>query len=323
MSRFLLLFFLFLATQSKAQLSLPDFQVTELTESKVRIYWKNSFANCTQITIQKSYDSLKHFRTIFSSLSPELPENAYVDNDYLAKLKIYYRILYVIDNANYFFTISKIPAKIDNSRKQMIITKSFDPKKFNRLIKINKSLILQNDSNNITITEIPFKEFETKKNETPKIHLFDSVKVSPLPIKKLFLIYYREADSLYKILDEQNFSKFRDSIIAKTKDTLFAYENDIIVWKRFIPDPVWQASEFVYTATQGYVVIQTPLYKKYKYKLIIYDDDNKEAVRIKHIKSDFLMLEKSNFIKAGWYSFELFEDDKLKEKNKFQLIAEF
>ena len=309
--------------QIKAQLALPDFQVNELTESKVRIYWKNSFTNCTQITVQKSYDSLKHFKTIFSSLSPELPENAYVDNDYLAQLKNYYRILYVIDDGNYAFTISKTPSKVGSSRNQVITTKFADPIRLNRLITINKPLFPNKDSNTNMINDSSYKEFEINKNEKPKIRLLDPIIIAPLPTKKMYVIYYRQADSLYKILDEFFFSKFKDSIIAKTKDTLYAYENDIIVWKQFIPDPVWQPSEFVYTATKGYVVIQIPLYKKHKYKLICYDDNNAEVLKIKHIKSDFLMLEKSNFIKAGWYSFELFEDDKLKEKNKFQLTVDF
>ncbi len=323
MRSIVVLIFFTIALKSNAQLALPDFQVAELTESKVRVYWKNSFANCTQITIQKSYDSLKYFKTIFSSLSPELPENAYVDDDYLPQLKNYYRILFVIDDGNYAFTISKTPTKGSISRKPLINSKVADPLRLNRLITINEPFISTTDSNKIVTNNFMFKDAVTKKNDKPKIHLLDSIFIAPLPTKKMYLVYYRQADSLYKILDEKSFSKFKDSIIAKTKDTIYAYENDIIVWKKFIPDLIWQPSEYVYTATKGYVAIQIPLYKKHKYKLICYDDKNEEVLKIKHIKSDFLMLEKSNFIKAGWYSFELFEDDKLKEKNKFQLTADF
>jgi hypothetical protein len=306
-----------------AQLALPDFQVTELTESKVRVYWKNSFSNCTQITIQKSYDSLKYFRTIFSSLSPELPENAFVDNDYLPELKNYYRILYVTDDGNYAFTVSKRPVMPKNAVSHNILIQTKDPIKLNRLITINEPYVSKKDSSNIKRSDVDSVSIEPNYDIKPKIHLLDSIKVSALPQKKIYLIYYRQVDSLYKILDEPSLNKFKDSIINKTKDTLYAYENDIFVWKKFIPDPIWQPSEYIYTATKGYVVIQTPLYKKHKYKLIIYDDENKEVLRIKHVKSDYLMLEKSNFIKAGWYYFELFEDEKLKEKNKFQLVADF
>jgi hypothetical protein len=36
-----------------------------------------------------------------------------------------------------------------------------------------------------------------------------------------------------------------------------------------------------------------------------------------------VILEKSNFPKVGWYNFELFEDDKLKEKNKFLVDKDY
>ena len=115
MNRLKFLFLLFISIKLNAQESLPIFSVSQLTETKARIYWKNNFSNCSQITIQKSYDSLKYFKTIFSSLSPELPENAFVDNDYLQELRVYYRILFVIDDANYAFTKSKTPTKINAS----------------------------------------------------------------------------------------------------------------------------------------------------------------------------------------------------------------
>ena len=31
------------------------------------------------------------------------------------------------------------------------------------------------------------------------------------------------------------------------------------------------------------------------------------------------VLDKTNFVHAGWFTYELYEDEKLKEKNKFQL----
>ena len=323
MNRLKFLFLLFISIKLNAQESLPIFSVSQLTETKARIYWKNNFSNCSQITIQKSYDSLKYFKTIFSSLSPELPENAFVDNDYLQELRVYYRILFVIDDANYAFTKSKTPTKINASSNLYELFETDKPFNLNRLIKINKPLFPTLDNNKIANNEKQKKDFVTTKVEPNKIQLLDSIFTSPVPIKKMFVIYKRQVDSLYKVLDELFFLKFKDSIIAKTKDTLYAYENDIIVWKQFIPEPSWQFSEYVFTAPKGHLVIQVPLYKKHKYKIIFYDDTNEEALRINHIKADYIILEKSNFIKAGWYSFELYEDDKLKEKNKFLLVADF
>ncbi len=323
MNRLMLFFFLLISLKINAQETLPNFRVTQLSENKVRVYWKNSFANCTQITIQKSYDSLKYFKTIFSSLSPELPENAYVDNDYLPELKIYYRILYVIDDGIFAFTLSKTPSKSVNIQNEILKPKIEESIKLFRLITINKPLISKKDSSLIVEKNNSNKEKETTKIELKKIHILDSIVATPLPTKRMFVIYKGVIDSLFTIIDEYAFSKFKDSIISKTKDTLYAYENDIIVWKKFIPDPIWQASEFVYTAPKGFVIIQLPLYKKHKYKLICFNENKEELFRIKQIKTDYLMLEKSNFNKAGWFSFELYEDDKLKEKNKFFIQADF
>ena len=44
---------------------------------------------------------------------------------------------------------------------------------------------------------------------------------------------------------------------------------------------------------------------------------------LRQVKEPLFTLDKSNFVHAGWYVFELFENDKLKEKNKFYLPKDF
>ena len=51
---------------------------------------------------------------------------------------LYYRILYVIDDGNYAFTISKTPTKGSISRNPIINSKIADPIRLNRLITIPK-----------------------------------------------------------------------------------------------------------------------------------------------------------------------------------------
>jgi hypothetical protein len=120
------------------------------------------------------------------------------------------------------------------------------------------------------------------------------------------------------------FQKFRDSISLKTKDTLFAFENDIIILKPFVPKPLWKASVNIFTNNKGFVSINLPeASKNHKYKIIFYDETNTEVFRIKQLKQDKLVLEKSNFLHAGWFFFELFEDDTIIEKNKFYLDKDF
>ena len=121
----------------------------------------------------------------------------------------------------------------------------------------------------------------------------------------------------------EKYAKFKDSITRKTKDTLFVLGDDKILWKPFVPKPLWKPSINVFTADKGYVSIVLPNYKTHHYKLVFYDAKDKEIFRIKQLKQDKLTLEKSNFLHEGWFYFELFEDDKLKEKNKFFIEKDF
>ena len=87
-----------------SQSLLPDFAARELTRGKIQISWNNPYRNCVQLAIQRSLDSSKNFRTIFSSQSPELASNGYVDNRPVPGVKNFYRIFYSLEGGTYFFT---------------------------------------------------------------------------------------------------------------------------------------------------------------------------------------------------------------------------
>jgi hypothetical protein len=44
---------------------------------------------------------------------------------------------------------------------------------------------------------------------------------------------------------------------------------------------------------------------------------------LKNINEPALTLDKTNFLHSGWFKFELYNDEKLVEKNKFYLAKEF
>ena len=81
----------------------------------------------------------------------------------------------------------------------------------------------------------------------------------------------------------------------------------------------WSASPFVYTNKSGYIQIQLNSPSSFVYRLVFLDDTGKEIFQMKKIGSDNLILDKTNFPHAGWYSFELYKDEKLFEKNKVYL----
>ena len=60
-----------------------------------------------------------------------------------------------------------------------------------------------------------------------------------------------------------------------------------------------------------------------KYSIKFYEDDNTFLFELKDIKEASLMLEKSNFYHSGWFRSELYENDKLVEKNRFFIPKDF
>lgn len=286
---------LFFCLKSFSQDTLPKFSLIALKGDKAQISWTNSFNNCIQLSVQKSYDSLRFFQTIFSSLSPELPQNGYVDNKYIPQMRTYYRIFYVLEDGRYFFTQSKSAVK-GNSE-----------------IIIKPKPAIDDDKQNTQIIDSTLKP----------INLITPPNPDAIPIKRIFSIYKRTTDSLVNVFDETKFKKFKDSISTKTKDTLFAYDNDIIIWKPFVPKPLWKASLNVFTTEKGYVLISLAKTKLHKYHIVFFDESYKEIFSIKQVKQEKLILEKSNFLHAGLFYFELFEDEKLIEKNKFYIEKDF
>jgi len=306
MKKLLLNLFLVICFKCLSQDTLPKFTAIVLSEDKARISWMNPFENCVQISVQRYYDSLNFFQTIFSSLSPELPQNGFVDKNYFKDMKIYYRISYVLDDGKFFFSRSKQAIKIINNN-------------------------IENDTKE---NEAKFKQ---PKIDTLRITERDSIVIAPnanmqlinipnpeaLPNKKIYTIYKRSTDSLYDVINEYKYQRFKDSISYKTKDTLYVLDNEIVIWKPYIPLPLWKQSQNIFTTNKGYVLVKLPDVLNHKYKVVFFDQDRKELFRIKNPKQEKLMLEKSNFLHEGWFYFELFEDEKILEKNKFYIERDF
>jgi hypothetical protein len=298
MKQIVFLLLIFLSIKSYSQDTLPKFSAVVVGADKARISWTNPFDSCTQICVQKSYDSLRFFQTIFSSLSPELPQNGFIDKNYFTKVKMFYRIFYVLADGQYFFTKSKQAIKNTSINSTVAIDTSTKQQPF-----LNENIKRIFD----------FNTFNPTKDTVAK----------PFIEKRLFSIYKKTNDSLFKVLEERLYKKFKDSIATKTKDTLYTLENNIIIWKPFVPKVVWKPSLNIYTTNKGYVTINLPQSKMHKYRIVFFDDEGNEIWRIKQLKQEKLMLEKSNFMHEGWFYFEIFEDDKLKEKSKFFIEKDF
>ncbi len=171
-------------------------------------------------------------------------------------------------------------------------------------------------ANELPVTHPPVTEYRTMSAVAPEI----------------FRIY--ENNIYRRTLGTQKFRKFRDSIATKTKDTLYIkmdnrvdihpYHNKPKKLGKIAP-PVAPATSApnspiaVFTNTNGYVTINLPLVKSHSYRLVFFDAEGAQLFDIKSLKESELVLDKTNFVHAGWFTYELYEDEKLKEKNKFQL----
>ncbi|MFC4233564.1 hypothetical protein ACFOW1_16805 [Parasediminibacterium paludis] len=259
---------LWCCTTAQAQDTLPKFSARDIGREKILISWTNPFPNCIQLAVQRSFDSTKYFTTIYSAVSPELPQNGFTDAKMPAGVKVYYRIFYVLEGGAYFFSVSK---PIGTSNKPGAAT-------------------------------LPVKEVPKVKDN-----------------KRYIKIYNRDKPTDVIELEISQYKKYKDSITTKTKDTIFTVSEDAVMLKPYIPKPTWKPSIYIYTNTKGSVDMHFPSVKQHKYKVVFYEEDGTELYTIKQVKEADLTIDYGNFPHAGWYHFDIYEDDKLKEKNKFQL----
>lgn len=82
---------------------------------------------------------------------------------------------------------------------------------------------------------------------------------------------------------------------------------------------VFVPSMRLFTNGEGYLKISLEDYARKKYSVKFYDDKDAFIFEIKEVKRPYLILDKTNFYHAGWFSFELFENGKLLEKHKFYI----
>lgn len=91
-----------------AQDTLPDFSLRNVGNNRIVVGWVNRFEKVKQISIQRSFDSLKNFKSILTVADPSLPENGYMDtkadNDHM-----FYRLYVLLDKGYYIFSKSQRP----------------------------------------------------------------------------------------------------------------------------------------------------------------------------------------------------------------------
>jgi hypothetical protein len=142
-------------------------------------------------------------------------------------------------------------------------------------------------------------------------------------IDPMRMVTIRKNDSTVAQLAYSDYWKFRDSIGRNTKDTLFVLSEDLVVIKPFNPENYFRPSVYVVTNKDGFITVKLPDAEQKNYKITFFTMDGKKLFTINHVTDTELVLDKTNFSHAGWFKFELYEDNKLKEKNKILLQRDF
>ena len=91
-----------------AQDTLPKFSARNIGNNRIVIGWVNRFTNIKQISIQRSFDSLKNFKTILTVPDPTTPENGFVDSR-ANHDNMFYRVYIMLDKGVFLFSPSKRP----------------------------------------------------------------------------------------------------------------------------------------------------------------------------------------------------------------------
>ena len=241
-------------------------KVSKVGEAKIKVEWQNPYGDSVvQLNVQRSWDSVRNFRTVFVPLSPELPQNGFIDESG-GYPGLYYRVFYVRADGSFFYTRAK---------------------------KATSGLDFTND-----ITEEQIADTN-------------------------FLVTIHDDDTVIAQLSFQGYKKFKDSIVNYTRDTLYSLTDADVLIRYFNNNIHWIPSIHVFTNNDGYVQIYLADAQQKNYRLRVFDEGHKPLFNIQHINESQLLLDKTNFVHAGWFYFELYESDRLRERNKFYVPKDF
>lgn len=286
MNRIITVAFLLLSQLCLAQKPLPEFSVTTRGTGKIIISWNNGYQNISQISIQRSFDSLRNYKTIMTVPDPTVPQNGFVDTKAPTNYQ-FYRLFIVLDSGKYLFSKPK--------------RAFWDTAKV-----VQQPAVRPQDQQRVIIPD-PAKN--------------NGVVEKPAEPERIY--YLKKGDTLLGQLFEREIKRIRDSILYKTKDTLLFKTADTLVIKPFVPKIVYKPSLYVFTAKDGNITISLPDAATKKYSVKFFEDDTTPLFELKQVKESPLTLDKANFLHAGWFRFELYENGQLKEKHRFYIPKDF
>jgi hypothetical protein len=276
-----------------AQDTLPGFKLIKTSNGKVIISWKNNYKVVKQLTIQRSPTGKNPFKSILTLPDPSLPENGFLDVS-APHDSLYYRLYILLDSGQYVFSKVQRPV-LDTSTSSS-----------NGEAALSQGILTTQGAAGAPVVQ-PLTGIKGNQEKTT-----------------INYVYVKVRDSLAGMITENVLKKFRDSVLYKTKDTLLFLTKDTILIKPFVPKEVYKPSLFVYTEKGGNVHLSLPNGDRTVYKLRFFElETNDFLFEIDPIPAGLISIDKTNFIRSGWFWFELYEGDKLKERHKLYVPKDF
>ncbi len=136
-------------------------------------------------------------------------------------------------------------------------------------------------------------------------------KKAPINSKVYYRIFYTLKEGDYYFSKVMSVSEFSKQAMQTSKN-----KKNRLPKKSTKED---KSSKYLSIGDNGNIYINLPKAKQLKYKLIIYDTDKSTLFTIEKITEVEIIIEKNNFLHTGWFKFELFEEGKIIEMNRFQI----
>lgn len=278
---FYFLVFVFSAGSLSAQEILPAITVKNFS-GKIIVSWRNQYPlEVKTINIQRSFDSLKNFSTIGTVLNPQNAENGFVD-EVPPYNKMYYRLFISFDGGDYIFTEATRPVK-DIPPPLPLFTQE-------------------------TVVD-PFKRADMLKQplkETKPAMLIDK-KTAPVekektPVSKKGRKGKKEKEPVTK----NNKAKKEQELKSEEPEPVPVEKEDAITYP----------SRRIYTGRDNNIVINLSNADNRKYSIKFFDEADNFLFELNRVRENYLIIEKVNFLHAGWFYFELFDNGRMIEKNK-------
>jgi hypothetical protein len=198
----------------------------------------------------------------------------------------------------------------------IFIQRSFDSLK--NFTTIGSVLIPQNKENGYPDNNPPYNKMYYRVSVTFEGGTYEigpAFKVTT-PIKELASIDITDTTTLIKF-DGYNNNKTKDLVIVNPQ------------WEKPVEptNPPTKnekpLNNSIFINKQNSVTLHLPDAAQKKYIVKFYDDNDNFLFELNKLTEDYLIIEKSNFMHAGWFTFEVYEEKTLLGKNRFQITKDY